>query len=155
YASRSARVPESRDPRSRFGADGGHAPRPGSSVRALGGEFDRGDDRRTARDPSQPRRFASQPLLRRGSLAADDLGATLVSGMLAARARRAHAGDGRARRPDDYDRTILGPGRSWQRADPATLTLAFEFHREAWLCRGDPPSGTNAELFATIRMSRV
>jgi acetylornithine deacetylase/succinyl-diaminopimelate desuccinylase-like protein len=113
HASRHARLRQGRDPRIRFGADGRHASRSGSSCRAVGGKLDRGDDRRTARDPSESWRVAAERLFCRGSFAADDLGAALLSGVLAARARRAHAGEGRARRPDDHDRIVLGSRRSW------------------------------------------
>ena len=71
--------------------DGGDAPRSRSSVGALGRGFDRGDDRRAPGDPAEPRRLASQRLLRRRARPADDLGAALLPGVLAARAERAHA----------------------------------------------------------------
>ena len=48
--------------------------------------------------------------------AADDLGAALLSGVLAACARRAPAGARRARGARDHDGAVLGPGGAGQRA---------------------------------------
>ena len=97
-------------------ADGGHAPRSGPPVGALGGGVDRGHHGRAPRDPAEPRRVAAQRLLRRRARVADDLGAALLSRVLAARARRAPAGPRRARGSRNHDGALLGPGRAGQRS---------------------------------------
>jgi acetylornithine deacetylase/succinyl-diaminopimelate desuccinylase-like protein len=65
------------------GANGGDTAGSGKSLGALGERIDRVHDRCAARDLAQPRRIAAQRLLRRGARPADDLGAPLLSGLLA------------------------------------------------------------------------
>ena len=76
------------------------APRRGRRSRATTG--------RAARDPAEPRRIAAERLLRRGAGPADGVGSAFVSGVLAARAERAPAALGGARRPRDHDRAFSG-----------------------------------------------
>ena len=74
------------------GTDGGNATRSRSSVGALGKRIDRHDHRRGTGDSAESRRVVAERLLCRDSRSADDLGTALLSGMLATRAERAHAG---------------------------------------------------------------
>ena len=85
-----------------------HAPRPGRSLGRLGGGLDRADDRRPAGDPAEPRRLAPQRCVFRHPRHAHDLGAALLSRLLAACAERAPAHAHREGGAGDHGRALLG-----------------------------------------------
>ena len=113
-------APPSRSPRLPDGADrqgprrhhDGDAARSRASVGALGRDFARQDHEQEAGGAAECRRLAAERHLLRRPRPADDLGAALLSGLLAACAERALPGGARARGARHHGGALLGPRRA-------------------------------------------